>query len=84
MPGSVPVNTRSYRYSPLHKDEIERQVKSLISYELITSSTSPFAFPVLLVQKKDGTSCFCVDYRRLNSIIVKNKFPMPLVDEILD
>jgi hypothetical protein len=51
---------------------------------LITPSTSPFASPGLLVQKKDGTWCFCVDYRRLNSITEKNKFPMPLIDDILD
>jgi hypothetical protein len=84
LPGSIPVNSRPYHYSPLHKDEIERQVKNLLETRLITTSTSPFVSPVLLVQKKDGTWCFCVDYRRLNSVTVKNKFPMPLIDEILD
>jgi hypothetical protein len=84
IPRVVPINSRPYRYSPLHKDEIEKQVKELLESGLITTSTSPFASPVLLVQKKDGSWRFCVDYRRLNSITVKNKFPMPLVDEILD
>jgi hypothetical protein len=51
---------------------------------MITTSTSPFASPVLLVQKKDGSWRFYVDYKRLNSIIAKNKFPMPLIEEILD
>jgi hypothetical protein len=83
VPGIVHVNSRSYRYSPLHKDKIERQVKSLLQSGLITHSTSPFASLVLLVQKKDGSWRFCVDYRRLNSITIKNKFPMPLIDEIL-
>lgn len=55
LPGAVPVNSKPYRYSPHHKDEIERQVKELLPAGLITPSTSPFASPVLLVQKKDGT-----------------------------
>jgi hypothetical protein len=79
-----PVNARPYRYYPLHKDEKEKQVRNLLSSGLITPSTSPLASPVLLVQKKDDTCRFCVDYRRLNSITMKNKFPMPLIDEILD
>jgi hypothetical protein len=84
LPNDVPVNSKPYRYSPLHKDEIERQVKELLAAGLITPSTSPYASPVLLVQKKDGSWQFCVDYRRLNYITIKNRFPMPLVDEILD
>jgi len=52
LPGAIPVNSRPYRYSPLHKDEIERQVKALLSAGLIALSTSPYASPVLLVQKK--------------------------------
>lgn len=67
----------------MHKDEIERQVKSLLAAGLIAPSTSPYASPVLLVQKKDGSWRFCVDYRKLNDITIKNRFPIPLVDEIL-
>jgi len=82
--GASPVNSGPYRYSPLHKNEIERQVKELLQAGLISQSTSPFASLVLLVQKKDGSWKFCVDYRKLNSITVKNRFPMPVVEEILE
>jgi hypothetical protein len=78
------VNSRPYQYSPLHKDEIKKQVKELLASGMIMPSNSPFASPVLLVQKKDGTWSFCVDYRKLNSLTIKNRFPIPVIDEILD
>jgi hypothetical protein len=84
QPEAAPVNARPYRYSPMHKDEIERQVKAMLASGVITSSMSPFASPVLLVQKKDGKWRFCIDYRRLNELMIKNMFPMPVIDGLLD
>jgi hypothetical protein len=84
LPGVVPMNSRPYRYSPFHKDEIERQVNVLLEVGLITPSVSPFASLVLLVKKKDGSWRFCVGYMKLNDMTVKNIFHMPLVEEILD
>lgn len=81
-PGTTPINTRPYRYSTAQKDEIEKQVQDMLQYGVIAHSLSPYAAPVLLVNKKDGNWRFCVDFQRLNTATVKNKFPLPVVDEL--
>jgi hypothetical protein len=63
---------------------IERQVKEMLHNGIIQPTSSPFASPVILVMKKDGTRRFCVDYRHLNALTVKNKYPLPIVDELFD
>lgn len=84
MPGAQPFHIRPYRYPPVLKTEIERQVQEMLSQGLIQPSTSPFSSPVLLVKKKDNSYRFCVDFRHLNALIVKSKFPVPVFDELMD
>jgi len=84
LPGAPPVNVRPYKYSPAQKDEIEKQLAEMLRNGIIKPSQSPYASPVLLVKKKDGTWRFCVDYRHLNAQTVKNKHPMPIVDVLID
>jgi len=83
-PGSQPINIRPYKSSFIQKGEIEKLVKEMISNGVILYSVSPFAFPVLLVKKKDNTWRFCIDYRQLNEQTIKNKFLIPLINDLLD
>ena len=84
MKGSQPVCQRPYRYPFYQKNEIEKIVRELLSVGLIKNSTSPFASPVLLVRQVDGSWRMCIDYRALNNITMKDKFPIPVIDELLD
>jgi hypothetical protein len=82
---STPPNPRSvYRMSPSELDELKKQLDELIAAGFIRPSKSPFGAPVLFVKKKDGTMRMCVDYRDLNRITIKNRYPLPRVDELFD
>lgn len=83
-PDAAPVAKRAYRLSPADQAELEKQLKELIADEKIVPSDSPFASPILFVKKKDGSKRLCVDYRALNEITVKSRFPLPLIEDVLD
>ena len=78
------VKIRPYRYPMVQKNEIKTIVAEMKATGIIRDSTSPFASPVVLVKKKDGSWRLCIDYRQLNTMTVKDKFPIPLVEELLD
>lgn len=79
-----PIFSKPYRVSASENKQIEEEVENLLNHGLITKSCSPWASPVILIKKKDGTNRFCVDYRKLNSVTVKDRYPLPRIDEIFD
>lgn len=79
-----PTSKPAYRLSPKEKEEVQRQVSELLGKGLIRPSQSPYGAPVLFVQKKDGTLRMCIDYRALNAITVKDKYPLPRIDDLFD
>jgi hypothetical protein len=79
-----PVAVRPYWYPAAHKDELERQCVAMMEQGIVRRSDSPFSSPVLLVKKPDGSWRFCVDYRALNALTVKDASSIPVVDELLD
>ncbi|XP_050895185.1 uncharacterized protein LOC127101785 [Lathyrus oleraceus] len=83
-PNTHPVNIKPYRYPQFQKEIMTNMIHDMLHEGIIKPSTSPFSSPVLLVKKKDGTWRFCVDYRALNAVTVKDRFPIPTVDELLD
>ena len=84
IPGSVPPNIRPYRYPYVQKSEIERMIAKMLEVGIIQPSQSSFSAPIVLVHKKDGSWSMCPDYRDLNMLTIKYKFPIPVIDELLD
>jgi len=82
--GISPPFKPTYRLSAPEQDELKRQLQTLLDKGFIRPSNSPFGAPILFVKKKDGTLRMCVDYRALNKITIKNRYPLPRIDELLD
>jgi hypothetical protein len=78
------VITTPYRHPKKFKDEIEKAIKELLDMGHIRPNSSPFASSVVLFKKKDGTMRMCIDYRALNKKTIKNRYPIPKIDELLD
>lgn len=81
---ALPIKQRPYRL-PIHKrEEVDRQVRDMLSQGIIEPSDSPWASPLVLVEKRDGTMRFCIDYRKLNLLTRKDAYPLPRIDDSLD
>jgi len=82
--GASPVSKEPYRMAPVELSELKKQIEDLLAKKFIRPSASPWGAPVLLVKKKNGSSRLCVDYRQLNKLTIKNKYPLPRIDDLLD
>ncbi|KAL5561945.1 hypothetical protein UlMin_031692 [Ulmus minor] len=84
LPGTAPISKAPYRMAPTELKELQIQLQELIDKRFIRPSHSPWGAPVLFVKKKDGTMRMCIDYRELNKVTIKNKYPLPRIDDLFD
>jgi hypothetical protein len=84
LPGTSPISKRPYRMSVEELKELKKQLTKLQEVGYIHLSSSPWRAPVLFVQKKDGSQRMCVDYRSFNDVTVKNKYPLPRIEDLFD
>jgi len=84
QPGTNPISKAPYRMAPKELEELKKQLQELLDKGLIQPSVSPWGGPVLFVKKKDGSLRLCIDYQEINRVTVKNKYPLPHIDDLFD
>ncbi|CAN1782449.1 Transposon Ty3-I Gag-Pol polyprotein [Linum perenne] len=84
IPGTAPISIPPYRMAPVELKELKEQLEELLEKGFIRPSVSPWGAPVLFVKKKDGSLRLCIDYRKLNKGTVKNRYPLPRIDDLFD
>ncbi|KAJ9543842.1 LOW QUALITY PROTEIN: hypothetical protein OSB04_023549 [Centaurea solstitialis] len=84
VPGAGPIAKSPYLLAPSEMQELSNQLQELLDKGLIRPSSSPWGAPVLFVKKKDGSFRMCIDYRELNKITIKNRYPLPRIDDLFD
>uniref|UniRef100_A0A2N9H8U5 CCHC-type domain-containing protein n=1 Tax=Fagus sylvatica TaxID=28930 RepID=A0A2N9H8U5_FAGSY len=81
LPGITPISIAPYRMAPVELEELKKQLWELLDKGFIRPTVSPWGAPILFVKKKDGSMRLCIDYRQLNRVTVKNKYPLPRIDD---
>ncbi|KAM0058195.1 putative nucleotidyltransferase, Ribonuclease H [Helianthus debilis subsp. tardiflorus] len=84
LPGSAPIARAPYRLAPTEMKELRTQLDDLLDKGFIQPSSSPWGAPILFVKKKDGSMRLCIDYRELNKVTIKNRYPLPRIDDLFD
>ena len=84
VPGTAPVSRAPYRMAPLELKELRLQLQEMLDKGFIRPNVSPWGASVLFVKKKDGTLRMCIDYKQINKVTVKNKYPLPRIDDLFD
>ena len=84
IPGAAPIAKAPYRLAPPEMQELSTQLQEMLDKGFIRPSSSPWGAPILFVRKKDGSHRMCIDYRELNKVTVKNRYPLPRIDDLFD
>nr|GFA05827.1 putative reverse transcriptase domain-containing protein [Tanacetum cinerariifolium] len=84
IPGAAPMARATYRLAPSEMKELSEQLRELSKKCFIRPSSSPWGAPVLFVKKKDGSFQMCIDYKELNKLTIKNRYPLPRIDDLFD
>ena len=84
VPGTAPLYKKYYRMPSSELVELKKQLHELLQKGYIRPSSSPWGSPAIFVDKKDGSLRMCVDYRQLNEVTIKNKYPLPRIDDLFD
>jgi hypothetical protein len=83
-PGTAPIYKTLFRMTTPELAELKEHIKELLEKGFIHPSSSPWGAPMIFVSKKDGTQRLCVDYHALNEVTIKNKYPLPRIDDLFD
>ena len=82
-PGTSPISMTPHRMTPVELQELRVQLQKLLDKGFIRPSTSPWCAPVLFAKKKDKTLRLCIDYKQLNRVTIKNRYPLPRIDDFV-